>query len=117
MKTARQIVKIVEEYFNLDPGTCFVRSNAELYSKHRNIVAYFLKMNSWEKEEIVKYFKMKRTFFYDSIQSVEDQINSNRIYRQQIAELKDLIFPEGENPEEEEVKITHVWLKKEEHDF
>ncbi len=112
---AKDIVIVVEDYFNLEPRTCYKKKRSREISRYRNIVAYFLKQKYWTIKEIATFFKMERTSFYHSIEQVEDEINTNRIYRHQIAELKDIVFSDGiEHSVNQETKyiLNYTWEPK-----
>lgn len=114
---AKEIVTAVEDYFLLKPGTCFRKRRLREVTKYRNIAAYFLIMSGWSEAQIAEFFGMDRTTFYHSLESVEADIDTNKVYRQQIAELKDIIFGDGaeyNSNQETKVMLTHKWLPRNE---
>jgi hypothetical protein len=114
---AKEIVTVVEDYFNLKEGTCYRKRRLRGVTKYRNIVAYFLTLKGWSTNQIADFFKMQRTTFYYSVEAVKNDINTNRIYREQIAELKDIVFGDGaehNSNQETKVILTHKWLPRNE---
>jgi chromosomal replication initiation ATPase DnaA len=109
---AKDIVTVVEDYYNLEPRTCYKKKRSREISRYRNIVAYMLTQKHWTIKQIATFFNMERTSFYRSIEQVEDEINTNRIYRHQIAEIKDIVFSDGvEHSVNQETKaiLNYKW--------
>lgn len=108
----KEIITTVEDYFHLDEGVCYIKRRKRPIVKARNTAVYFLIMNGCNKSQLAGIFNMHRSTFYNSIPSVEGDIFTNRVYRQQIAELKKIIF--GDNMEyllnqETKQMLNHKW--------
>jgi chromosomal replication initiation ATPase DnaA len=109
---AREIQRIVEGYFNLEPGSVLKRDRFQPNVLARNVIIYFLNIRDWEEVEIMNYFKMHRTTYYNSMEKIEDHVNTNRDFRNQFFELKDLVFGEtleSETDIETEQILNYTW--------
>jgi chromosomal replication initiator protein len=110
---AKEIQKIVEEYFNLDPGSTLKRTRKDEIVLARNVIIYFLKIEKWHRKDIMDYFGMEKTTYYNSIEMIEDHAESNRIFQNQFFELKDLVFGESietETDKETVELLNYTWL-------
>lgn len=112
---AKEIIIVIEDYFNLDEGTCYIRSHKRPIVQARHTAIYFLDMSGYSKKQIGEILGIGEDTFYKSIKTVNNDIDTNRLYREQIGEIKKIIF--GDNMEylvNQEAKqlITHVWLKR-----
>jgi chromosomal replication initiation ATPase DnaA len=109
---AKEIQKIVEAYFNLEPGSVLKRDRFQPNVMARNVIIYFLNIRDWKEEDIMNYFKMHRTTYYNSMEKVEDYVNTNSAFRNQFFELKDLVFGESLETEtdlETEQILNYTW--------
>lgn len=87
-----KIADVVCEYFGVNRLDLNVRCNARQFVTARQICMYFIsKMTDLKPIQIATMFRRDRTTFIYAVNTVEDLIETDKRYKQQINEIKELL--------------------------